>query len=218
MAAAPFIAPTPAPNATVIPTGWRRARTGLPFALILVLIGVGGVVAAVAVVDGSHQPRSRGEGLVAAVVLAALGVPGGLLLVVFWRQRRTRILVDHTGLWFDKGDGRNVIPWHTLAGVGLFRSRGHKTTFHSLELYPTGPIDRDDPVLWTLVREEEPFRPGLPWLRHRLRIEAADVPLAVAAVHHYAPHLWLGESRREGGHIGRPDRAGHRERTRARGR
>ncbi|KAB1137607.1 hypothetical protein ACLQ20_27080 [Micromonospora sp. DT46] len=216
--AAPFSAPTPAPNATVLPTGRRRARVGLPLSLFLVLAGIGGLVAAVAVVGGSHQPRSPVAGLVAAGTLAALGVPGVLLFVVSWRQRRTRILVDHIGLWFDKGDRRNVIPWHSLAGVGLFTSHGHKASFHSLELYPTGHIDRDDPVLWTLVREEAPFRPGLPHLRHRLRLEAADVPLAVSAVRHHAPHLWLGESRREGSHIGRPDRAGHRERTRARGR
>ncbi|RLK22962.1 hypothetical protein DER29_0808 [Micromonospora sp. M71_S20] len=214
--AAPFTAP--APNAAVIPTGRRRARIGLPLALLLVLAGVGGLVAAVAVIGGSHQPRSPVAGLVAAGILAALGVPGGLLLVAFWRQRRARILVDHAGMWFDTGTRRQVIPWRTLAGVGLFHSQGHRSSFHSLELYPTGPVDRDDPVLWTLVREEEPFRPGLPRLRHRLRVEAADVPVAVAAVRHYAPHLWLGESWRERSHIGRPDRAGHRERTRARGR
>ncbi|WP_433391372.1 hypothetical protein [Micromonospora sp. KLBMP9576] len=216
--AAPVTAPAPAPNATVIPTGRRRARIGLALALLLVLAGVGGLVAAVAVIGGSHQPRSAVAGLVGAGVLAALGVPGGLLLVVFWRQRRTRILIDHAGVWFDTGDRRNVIPWRTLAGVGLFSSHGHKARFHSLELYPTGPVDRDDPVLWTLVREGEPFRPGLPRLRHRLRVEPADVPVAVGAVRHHAPRLWLGESWREGSHIGRPDRAGHRERTRARGR
>ncbi|WLS46974.1 hypothetical protein Q3V37_06900 [Micromonospora profundi] len=206
----------PAPDATVIPTGRRRARTGLPLALLAVLAGVAGLVAAVAIVGGIHQPRSFVAGLFGAGILMALGVLGVALFVVFWRQRHTRVLIDRTGLWLDTGARRNVVPWRTLAGVGLFQSQGRKIAFHSLELYPTGPIDRDDPVLWTLVRDEEPFRPGLPHLRYRIRIETADVPLAVAAVRHHAPHLWLGEAGRPGGHIGRPDRAGHRERTRAR--
>ncbi|MGC4893426.1 hypothetical protein [Micromonospora sp. DT31] len=206
----------PAPNATVISTGRRRARTGLPLALLSVLAGIGGLVAAVATVNGSHRPGSFAAGLFGAGVLTALGLLGVVLLVVFWRQRRTTVLIDGTGVWVDNRAGRNVVPWRTLAGVGLFRSHGNKIAFSSLELYPTGPIDRDDPVLWSLVREEEPFRPGLPHLRYRLRIETADVAVAVGAVRHYAPHLWLGEAWRPGRHIGRPDRVGHRERTRGR--
>lgn len=158
-------------------------------------------------------------GLFGAVTLVAVGVLGSVLFVLFWRQRRTRIFVDQTGLWLDKGERRNVIPWRTLAGICQVRYDGSKTRFYTLELYPTGPIDRDDPVLRTLVREGESFRPGLPHLRYRLRLEASDVHLVAAVVRRYVPHLWLGEfRRRRDGQISRLDRSEHRERTRERGR
>ncbi|MGP4013445.1 hypothetical protein [Streptomyces sp. 4N124] len=38
----------------------------------------------------------------------------------------------------------------------------------------------------------------------------------VTAVQQYVPHIWLGESERAAGHIGRPDVKGHRQRHRQR--
>ncbi|MDW6062509.1 hypothetical protein SAZ11_36355 [Streptomyces sp. FXJ1.4098] len=110
-----------------------------------------------------------------------------------------------------------------LGAVGIFgivlvamgKQKG-EAAVNSLELYPTGPIDRDDPILWGLVRDEEPLHPGLPRVRHRIVLTAPNQGPVVAAVLSHVPQIWLGESQRPAGHIGRPDLRGHRERTRGR--
>ncbi|WP_207946416.1 hypothetical protein [Actinomadura sp. 7K507] len=181
-------------------------------------VGVVGIIGGVVVATGNQKGESTGAGFVGLGVLVALGVLGVIFFIPIWMGRRTRILIDHTGLWIESGKLRNVIPWNTLAGVCLYWSNlGRSQKLYSLELFPTGPIDRDDPVLWALVRDEEPFRPGLPRLRHRLGIPAASRQQMVAAVQQYVPQLWLGEYERAAGHIGRPDAKGHRERTRGKG-
>ncbi|WP_207943321.1 hypothetical protein [Actinomadura sp. KC345] len=181
-------------------------------------IGAVGIAGIVVVATGNQKGDSTVWGFAGLGLLVALGVLGVIFFVPIWTGRRSRILVDHTGLWVENGKLRNVIPWNALAGVCLYWSKlGSSQTLYSLELFPTGPIDRDDPVLWTLVRDEEPFRPGLPRLRHRLAVPAASRQQMVAAVQRYAPRLWLGESERASGHIGRPDIKGHRERTRGEG-
>ncbi|SER82777.1 hypothetical protein SAMN05421870_104442 [Streptomyces qinglanensis] len=107
-----------------------------------------------------------------------------------------------------------MIPWRTLAGAGLWTSpMGRGGMIHSLELCPEGAIDRDDPLLWRLVRDEEPLRPGLPRLRYRVPLTSGSRHEVVAAVRRFAPRLWFGESERAPGHIGRPDTEGHRRRT-----
>ena len=164
----PSHTPSPAPDATVIRTGRRGAMTGLPCSVLLIAMGAVGVFGAVAVATG-NQRESNPAGYVGLVFMLLLGVLGAFLFIANWANRRTRILVDATGMWVENGKLRNVIPWQALAGVGLYRSKfGKSQKVYSLELFPTGPIDRDDPVLWTLVRDEEPLHPDLPRLRHRL--------------------------------------------------
>jgi hypothetical protein len=192
--------------------------TGLPCSVLLVAVGLAGVAGAVVVATGNQKGEAGAAGYAGLVFMLALGVLGAFLFVGHWANRRTRILLDPTGLWVDSGKARNVIPWRSLAGVGLYWSTfGRRQKVYSLELVPTGPVDRDDPVLWTLVRDEEPLRPGLPRLRYRLPFPAACRQEVVEAVQRYVPQIWLGESERAQGHIGRPDIKGHRERTRLSG-
>ncbi|MGW5661985.1 hypothetical protein ACWEWG_18080 [Streptomyces sp. NPDC003758] len=73
---------------------------------------------------------------------------------------------------------------------------------------PQRPVDRDDPVLWPLVRDEEPLHPTLPRLRYRLPVPASSRVALGAAIRQQVPHLWLGETEREAGCMGVPDRRG----------
>jgi hypothetical protein len=212
----PSHTPSPAPDATVIRIGRRGAMTGLPCSVVLIALGVLGVAGAVVVATGNQKGDSDSPpgGFAGLGFLVVLGVLGVFLFIANWSNRRARILVDHTGLWVDNGKLRNVVPWQTLAGVGLYWSAlGRNQKLYSLELCPTGPIDRDDPVLWTLVRDEEPLHPDLPRLRYRVPFPAACRQQVVTAVQQYVPNLWLGESERAAGHIGPPDIKGHRQRT-----
>ncbi|WP_246101713.1 hypothetical protein [Streptomyces cyaneus] len=213
----PSHTPSPAPDATVIRTGRRGAMTGLPCSVLLIAMGAVGVFGAVVVATGNQKEQSNPAGYAGLVFMLLLGALGVFLFIANWANRRTRVLVDATGLWVENGTLRNVIPWQGLAGVGLFWSKfGRSQKVYSLELFPTGPIDVDDPVLWTLVRDEEPLHPGLPRLRYRLPFPAPCRQEMVTAVQGYVPHLWLGESERAEGHVGRPDIKGHRQRTQGR--
>ncbi|MGW3569849.1 hypothetical protein ACWDSL_39320 [Streptomyces sp. NPDC000941] len=209
--------PSPAPNATVIRVGRRSAMTGLPCSIVLMALGAVGIFGIVLVAMGKQKGEATVTGFVGLGFAVALGVLGVVLFVPFWANRRSRILIDHTGLWLEKGNLRNVIPWHSLAGIALYWSEfGRNGKIYSLELYPTGPIDRDDPILWGLVRDEEPLHPGLPRVRHRIVLTAPNQGPVVEAVQSRVPQIWLGESQRPAGHIGHPDVRGHRERTRGR--
>ncbi|MFJ8633098.1 hypothetical protein [Streptomyces sp. NPDC093568] len=196
--------------------------TGLPCSVLLIALGAVGVIGAVVVATGNQKGESNPAGYVGLVFLLLLGALGVFLFIANWANRRARILVDNTGLWVENGKARNVIPWQALAGVGLYWSRfgrgqkGRSQKVYSLELFPIGPIDRDDPVLWTLVRDEEPPHPDLPRLRYRLPFPAACRQELVPAVQQHVPHIWLGDSERAEGHIGRPDIKGHRQRTQGR--
>ncbi|MFF7167665.1 hypothetical protein ACFZBP_40900 [Streptomyces sp. NPDC008086] len=212
----PSHTPSPAPDATVIRTGRRGAMTGLPCSVLLIALGAVGVFGAVVIATGNQKGASSPAGYAGLVFMLLLGALGVCLFVVNWANRRTQVLVDATGLWIENGKHRAVIPWQGLAGVGLYWSKYGRQTVYSLELFPTGPIDRDDPVLWTLVRDEEPLHPDLPRLRHRLPFPAPCRQEMVSAVQQYVPHLWLGESERAKGHVGQPDVKGHRERTQGR--
>ncbi|MER5937506.1 hypothetical protein ABT121_09330 [Streptomyces sp. NPDC001928] len=212
----PSHTPSPAPDAVVIPTGRRGAMVGLPCSVLLIAMGAVGVFGAVVIATGDQKGESTLAGFAGLVFMLALGVLGVFLFIANWANRKTRILVDHTGLWIDSGKLRNVVPWQTLAGVGLYWSKLGRQKVYSLELFCVGPIDRDDPVLWTLVRDEDPLHPDLPRLRYRVPFPSGCLQQVVAAVQQYVPHIWLGESERAQGHIGRPDLKGHKERTRGR--
>ncbi|MFG2208353.1 hypothetical protein [Streptomyces sp. NPDC048638] len=206
----------PSPDATVIRTGRRNLLRGSRVCALLLVIGLLGPFTAL-VKDHHGRGLVAGELVGGLVWLLLWGGLTALLLQLMWKSRNVEVAVDHTGLWYFNGQARNVIPWHTLAGVGLCwchaGGRRYRTKEYSLELCPHQPIDRDDPVLWPLVRDEEPLSPTLPRLRHRLPLSPATQRPVADAVRRYVPQLWLGESERERGYRGLPDVKGHRERT-----
>ncbi|MDG4857176.1 hypothetical protein P8605_03235 [Streptomyces sp. T-3] len=206
----------PAPTATLIKTGRNSMRNGLIGGAGCGVIGLAFVVAGIVVLV-ADKPGTNGVGALAFGALLLMGPV--IVLLMLWKGRNAFICVDHVGLWISNPRGQKVIPWDSLAGVGLHWSKpkGKGPKQYSLELCPGGPIDRDHPVLWNLVRDEEPLHPSLPRLRYRLPANGKDREPLVTAVQQYAAHLWLGEVEREPNHIGFPDVKGHRARTRGRG-
>ncbi|MFJ9849011.1 hypothetical protein [Streptomyces sp. NPDC101150] len=180
--------------------------TALPVCLVLIALGLLGVVALVMLLTGTAKGEFSVKGLVGMVMMLAFGAVGVLLGIPVWRARRAAVLVDRAGVWLDNGTARGIVPWDALAGVGVYWSELGRTKQYSVELCPSGPIDDRDPVLWVLVRDEDPIAPGLPRLRYRLAFPAGSRDKVTAAVRQYAPpHLWLGEVQRASGHLGRPD-------------
>ena len=209
------LSPSPSPTATVVPTGRRSSRRMIPLGVVLTAISAlvlfGGTAMTAGLRDGAPNPKGIG-GIVMGLFMGSIGVTS---LITTWSARHRGVSVDGTGLWVSNGKAQNVIPWQSLAGVGLHWSRMGRggVKVYSIELCPNAPIDRDDPVLWPLVRDEVPLDPTLPRLRYRLPVPASSrVPL-VTAIQQQVPHLWLGETEREAGYMGVPDRKGHRERT-----
>ncbi|MDF4252539.1 hypothetical protein [Streptomyces sp. WMMB303] len=177
-------------------------------------IGIGGML--LVVTRDANPVNAYGAGI---VVLLLFGSFGALTFRSVWKGRHTVVSVDAAGVWLSDANGQNVIPWQALAGVSLWSSpMGRGGMIHSLELCPEGAIDRDDPVLRRLIRDEEPLRPGLPRLRYRVPLTFGTHHEVVAAVRRFAPRLWSGESERPPGHIGRPDTEGLRRRAGGRAR
>ncbi|MFE5890517.1 hypothetical protein [Streptomyces sp. NPDC056468] len=206
----------PAPTATVIHYAQRVARQGFVIGGTFMVMGALFVVLAVIVTAGLNGNDPQPVGLV-ALLFATIGYSGFKIFRSALTLRPQAVSVDETGLWLRNSAGQNVIRWDSLAAVAVHWSENdRRARQYSIELCPSGPIDRDDPVLWGLVRDEDPIRPGLPHLRYRFATSGAYAscrePL-VAAIRRYAPHLWLGETQREPGHCGSPDFEGHRERT-----
>ena len=209
------LSPSPSPTATVVPTGRRSSRRMVPLGIVLTAISAlvlfGGTAMTVGLGDGPPNPKRIG-GIAMGLFLGFIGVAN---LVTAWSGRHSSVSVDDQGLWVSNGRAQNVIPWQSLARVGLSWSEAGRggVKVYSIELCPNAPIDWDDPVLGPLVRDEEPMRPTLPRLRYRLPVPASSrVPLA-AAIQRQVPQLWLGETEREAGYMGVPDRKGRRERT-----
>lgn len=186
---------------------------GIVLTTISALVLFGGIAVAAGLGDGEPNPKGIG-GIVLGLFMGFIGVTS---LITTWAARHSSVSVDHTGLWVGNGKAQNVIPWQSLAGVGLHWSEVGKrgVKIYSIELCPNAPIDRDDPVLWPLVRDEEPLHPALPRLRYRLPVPASSRMALVTAIRQQVPRLWFGETERAAGYMGVPDRKGHRERTRA---
>lgn len=207
---------SPSPTATVVPTGRRSSRRMIPLGIVLTAISAlvlfGGVAMTAGLGGGAPNPKGIG-GIAMGLFMGFIGVGS---LVAAWSSRHSSVSVDHQGLWVSNGKARSVIPWQSLAGVGLYWSRTGRgrVKVYSIELCPNASIDRDDPVLWPLVREEEPMHPTLPRLRYRLPVPASSQESLAAAIQRQVPQLWLGETEREAGYMGVPDRKGHQERTR----
>ncbi|MEV0372298.1 hypothetical protein AB0I10_21110 [Streptomyces sp. NPDC050636] len=195
----------PALDATVVPTGRRKLKTQLLTGLSLTALGLAAATVLLLMAFGVVESD---KGPVGGCVLALpFGVGGAFVALAVWQGRNVAVIIDGAGLWLDNGRARQIVPWAVLAGVGMqWSDMGKGVRQHSVELCPSGPIDGRDPVLWALIRDEEPIGPGLPRLRYRLTVHAAHQEQIMAAIRRYAPpHLWLGVAQRERGHIGRPD-------------
>ncbi|MFF4509209.1 hypothetical protein [Streptomyces sp. NPDC001401] len=206
---------SPSPTATVVPTGRRASRRMVPLGIVLTAISAlvlfGGIVITAGLEGGEPNPKGIG-GIALGLFMGFIGVTS---LITTWSAPHSSVSVDHLGLWVSNGRAQNVIPWQSLAGVGLHWSKMGRggVKVYSVELCPNVPVDRDDPVLWPLVRDEEPLHPTLPRLRYRLPVPASSQAALVTAIQQQVPQLWLGETEREAGYMGVPDRKGHRERT-----
>ncbi|MFI6942298.1 hypothetical protein ACIBI4_23750 [Streptomyces sp. NPDC050418] len=217
----PHPIPRPSPDAGADAISIRttnRASLAVPLALGVIAVGVLGVVGAVSVIVGERRRPPPAAGYVGVVLMLGFVALGVLALFATYRSRNARALFDGTGFWWDNGTARALIPWDVLSGVAVHWSRlGRGTKLYSLELYPAPQVtvDRDDPVLWPLVRDADPAGPELPRVHYQLPFRAGARDPLMAALRQYAPALWLGELRRPPGHIGRPDRRGHRARLRA---
>ncbi len=174
--------PSPSAHATVLHAGRRTVLGLLIAAVIPLLLGVAGVAGLV-----------TGRVSAAVVVMVGVGALGVLLLVVAWRQRHQKIAADHTGLWVHNGRAMQVIPWESVAGIGVYDS----AQAVSLEVVPRGPADDRDPVLRALIRDDEPLAPELPRVRYRVPLpQVGWRTLAEAVRRHSEPHpslLWCGQ-------------------------
>ncbi|MFI0962058.1 hypothetical protein ACH4S8_11730 [Streptomyces sp. NPDC021080] len=197
----------PAEDATVLRYGLRRLLTAIPG--VLLLLG-GGVLGCWIAATG----EDIGLAWILVVILMALGPAGVILFVSRWRARRWTVAFDATGFWWVRGKEAALIRWDSLAGVGVYWARNRNQVVFTLELCPSGEIDRDDPLLWTFVRDADPLRPELPRLRYRFDVGGAHKKYE-NALNQWAPELWFGRKEQPMSYLGSPDEKGHRERTAA---
>ncbi|MFD3377614.1 MULTISPECIES: hypothetical protein [unclassified Streptomyces] len=189
--------PSPAPDATVFRFGMRQLRTGLPGSVFLLSLGM------LPLVIGTVQGGQRtGSWILGGVWLLLLG---GLALQIartLWVGRSARLVLEAYGAWWwHSREQYAVIPWASLAGVGVYwASKGDTKNgrkIMSLELCPFDDVPPSDPLLASLMVPAEALRRGLPEHRYRLTIPmpASRRDLAAAAQAR-APHLWFGEHER----------------------
>ncbi|MBT2492717.1 hypothetical protein J7E96_30250 [Streptomyces sp. ISL-96] len=201
----------PAATAIVIRVATQPARRSMQVGGIIaalsaaLAITVVGICARSAVDSAEAWPSVLGGAI--SLTLPAIGVRAGIRTFragLDWR--RLFVAADETGLWVSNGTGLKAIRWNTLAATALHWSKAENPTGkdYSIELCPTVAVDPEDPVLAGFVRDDEPFRPGLPRLRYRFNGNYPYREALVKAIRHHAPHLWAGEHEREPGYIGRP--------------
>ncbi|MEU8977747.1 hypothetical protein ACFVXW_21030 [Streptomyces sp. NPDC058251] len=196
----------PGPDATVYRFGMRRLRTGLPGTLIALLLAPLPLV-----VTAGKGGAGVGQWIFAGVWLLLWGGLGVLMACALWAGRGTLLAFDAHGVWWRHSQERQtVVPWQSLAGVGLYWA--HKGSakagqkIMSLELCPYGDVDDADPVLKPLIVRDQPLRPGLPDRRYRIGVPMYagrrwGRELAQAA-YERAPQLWFGEHERPYGYMG----------------
>jgi hypothetical protein len=195
----------PAQDATVLRYGLRRLLYALPFNAVA--ISFGGVGIRLVVKGGLPV-----GGWVAVGLLLGAGIIGVVRIVSQWRARRWVTAFDATGFWWIRGKEAALIRWDSLAAVGIYWARGRNTRIHTVELCPSHEIDRDDPLLWQFVRDDEPLRPGLPRLRHRIDVGDSHKAYEKALRQWAPPELWFGRKEQPLSYAGEPDHTGHRER------
>jgi hypothetical protein len=209
----------PNPAATVLRSEERQIRGAIRYGGVLLAIATGLAFFTVLLAAGITARESNPWILLALVIPCFVGIPGIRLIQQARGKRQTFVAVDDTGLWLHNSEGRGLIAWDALAALAVQRSTGGdgspSAATHALDLCPKDTIDRDEAVLWVLVRDEEPLHPGLPRLRYRMSGPAGSMvdPLIDAVRKHAPSSLWAGEFKREPGYDAGPDHEGHRART-----
>jgi hypothetical protein len=201
-------APRPAATATIIRVAPGPARKWMRMGLIVTVVCTILAIALVVIfVRSAGRSAEAWPSIVAALISLALpgwGIRGGVR--TFQRgldMRNLFVATDETGLWVSQGTGLKVVPWDSVAAAALHWSRAENPTGkdYSIELCPNVAIDPQDPVLGSFVRDDEPFRPGLPRLRYRFNGNYPYREALVEAIRQHAPHLWAGEHEREPGYL-----------------
>ncbi|MFJ9863656.1 hypothetical protein [Streptomyces sp. NPDC101165] len=187
----------PDPDATVVRYGLRWLLWTLP---LVVLLGGVGVLGLLVLID-------QGFHVVALVCLLGLVWSGfALRTVLRWRGLVTAL--DANGFWVLRHGKAVLIPWDSLAGVGLHWTRVGRRLVHTVELCPRGDIDRDDPLLREFVRDTAPLREGLPRLRYRLDVRHFFSVYDRALRRWAPPELWFGRVEQPGSYLRQPAAAG----------
>lgn len=190
-----YPAPTsaPSPDATPVPIGRRIARKWVAIGIVFAAIDLIGVFIAIRVVTDPARVGDPLISLATGLILAVLfGCFSGLCLRHARRRRNTAIITDYAGLWLTDGDAHAVVPWNSVAAIGLHESvvtQSHSwpnitVTAWSIDVRLHHPIDRDDPLLDRMVLPADPPR----YMIHLPRGAHID---AMAAVRARVPELWL---------------------------
>jgi hypothetical protein len=205
----PAALPTgPATDAVLVRVGRRALAFALLFIVPFLAMGVLALVTLFVIVTRPGREAEPAKLAVGTVLLLAFGAVGLFFAVRMWRGRHMAAHVDAAGVWLYDGTARQGIPWSVLAGVGVYWSRlGKANKVYSLEFCPAAPVDERDPVLWALIRDEEPLRPGLPSQRYRLVVpKGCRKQLTEAVRRQVPPHLWFGVREQSGpAYLGRPE-------------
>ncbi|MFI5998150.1 hypothetical protein ACIBAC_40630 [Streptomyces sp. NPDC051362] len=203
----------PSDDATAVRYGAREVRLCLIISAIALSIGAVGLSGA-ALVGGALRWT--------LVPVAGLSALYGLLMVLSAvGGAKDRFVFDATGWWWFCLYGNTALMWDSLAGVCIYSTddAAAQNVTATLELFPLGDFDRDDPVLWRYVRDGDPPADGLPRLRYRVeltRIENVTTDVEQACLRWVPAELWHGNLLQPKGYQGRADHAGHRRRLRER--
>ncbi|WNI16038.1 hypothetical protein [Actinacidiphila sp. ITFR-21] len=202
----------PARDATVVRYGLRETPASLAVSAVFVLVGAVAIWAA----DYVEREPLRWVFIGLAVPVAVVGL---VTIPVTLSERHYRFVIDGAGWWWFHDGVIAFVPWDSLAAAGIYYTAGSAETprVATLELFPRGPFDPDQPLLWETVRDGDPPAPGLPRLRYRIKLTRLKDFLSeveAACVRWAPPELWFGRREQPEGYVGRPDRAGHRRRFR----
>ena len=200
----------PAPDATVVRLGRAALRKAIP-GIVIVLVFAGlGLTGLVMTLTGTAKGEASSKGNTALMMMLLFSAFFSLFIYPVWAARHTTMSVDRHGVWMANAKERTCVPWNSLAAVGGYWSQfTRRTQLQSIELCPHGPIDKFDPLLWSMVRDEEPFQPGLPRLRYRIGFAGKLRDELFTALSTHAGHLWFGELQRPADYFGAPDIKGY---------
>ncbi|MFE2825164.1 hypothetical protein [Streptomyces sp. NPDC059271] len=146
----------PSEDATAVRYGAREVRLCLIISANALSIGAVGLSGA-ALVGGALRWT-----LVPVAGLSALY--GLLMLLSAVSDAKDRFVFDATGWWWFGLHGNLALTWDSLAGACIYSTddAAAENVMATLELFPLGDFDRDDPALWRYVRDGDPPADGLP--------------------------------------------------------